>query len=150
MSDALPLQASTASLAAVNAAKAAIAKSQLASERETSSSASSSDDGEVVNVPMPGEIETLSAGLVDKTVFEDPAHFTVKHPLHSTWQLWFDSASKQDKAKSWDDALMKVIDFDSVEEFWGYAVPFFEYFQRKLLTSFDVLPDSTTTSFHLL
>ena len=37
----------------------------------------------------------------------------------SQWQLWFDSASKQDKAKSWDEALIKVVSFDSVEEFWG-------------------------------
>ncbi|GAA5865335.1 hypothetical protein JCM8547_005058 [Rhodosporidiobolus lusitaniae] len=55
----------------------------------------------------------------DKTVFDSPADFTLKHPLYSPWTLWFDSASKQDKAKSWDDALSKVVSFQSVEDFWG-------------------------------
>ncbi|GAA6025815.1 hypothetical protein JCM10207_000643 [Rhodosporidiobolus poonsookiae] len=55
----------------------------------------------------------------DKTVFDSPVDFTVKHPLYSPWTLWFDSASKQDKAKSWDEALSKVVSFQSVEDFWG-------------------------------
>ncbi|GAA5865561.1 hypothetical protein JCM3774_002051 [Rhodotorula dairenensis] len=55
----------------------------------------------------------------DVTVLSDPANFTVTHPLYSPWTLWFDSASKQDKAKSWEDALAKVISFQSVEHFWG-------------------------------
>ncbi|GAA5953726.1 hypothetical protein JCM8115_004131 [Rhodotorula mucilaginosa] len=55
----------------------------------------------------------------DVTVLSDPAHFTVTHPLYSPWTLWFDSASKQDKAKSWEEALAKVISFQSVEHFWG-------------------------------
>ncbi|KAK4703841.1 translation initiation factor 4E, partial [Phenoliferia sp. Uapishka_3] len=90
----------------------------------------------------PTDAPTREAGLIDGedvTVFNDATNFTVKHPLYSKWQLWFDSASKQDKAKSWDDALVKVIirplthsyiqlsflepvqviAFDSVEEFWG-------------------------------
>ncbi|KAK4047353.1 eukaryotic translation initiation factor 4E [Microbotryomycetes sp. JL221] len=53
------------------------------------------------------------------TVFQSQTDFTVKHPLYSPWTLWFDSASKQDKAKSWDEALVKVISFSSVEEFWS-------------------------------
>ncbi|GAA5934920.1 eukaryotic translation initiation factor 4E [Sporobolomyces koalae] len=55
----------------------------------------------------------------DVTVLSDPTNFNVKHPLYSPWTLWFDSASKQDKAKSWEEALSKVISFQSVEEFWG-------------------------------
>lgn len=55
----------------------------------------------------------------DVTVLSDPTNFNVKHPLYSPWVLWFDSASKQDKAKSWEEALSKVISFQSVEEFWG-------------------------------
>lgn len=53
------------------------------------------------------------------TVFDSAKEFNVKHPLYSPWTLWFDSASKQDKAKSWDEALVKVISFSSVEEFWS-------------------------------
>ncbi|GAA5839378.1 hypothetical protein JCM11251_003963 [Rhodosporidiobolus azoricus] len=54
-----------------------------------------------------------------KTVFHSATDFTVKHPLYAPWTLWFDSASKQDKAKSWDDALSEVVSFQSVEDFWG-------------------------------
>ena len=91
----------------------------------------SNSDEEAEAVPMPGEIAVVPTkkadsndkdGGADKdviTVFSDPSKFNVKHPLHSTWQLWFDSASKSDKAKSWDEALVKVISFDSIEEFWG-------------------------------
>ncbi|BGP26704.1 capbinding protein [Rhodotorula toruloides] len=55
----------------------------------------------------------------DLTVLSSPIDFTVKHPLCSPWTLWFDSATKQDKAKSWDEALTNVISFQSIEEFWG-------------------------------
>ncbi|GAA5914344.1 hypothetical protein JCM6882_008167 [Rhodosporidiobolus microsporus] len=55
----------------------------------------------------------------NKTVFHSATDFTVKHPLYAPWTLWFDSASKQDKAKSWDDALSEVVSFQSVEDFWG-------------------------------
>ncbi|KAL8287421.1 hypothetical protein RQP46_003279 [Phenoliferia psychrophenolica] len=105
MSSALPAAAQEASAATV---RAAIVKSQEA--------ATVSDEVEEGEVPA-----TRPAGLVegDVTVFDNATSFTVKHPLYSKWQLWFDSASKQDKAKSWDDALVKVIAFDSVEEFWG-------------------------------
>lgn len=38
--------------------------------------------------------------------------------------LWFDNASKQDKAKSWDEQLTEVLSFDTVEAFWGYVLKF--------------------------
>ncbi|GAA5946206.1 hypothetical protein JCM3775_000925 [Rhodotorula graminis] len=53
------------------------------------------------------------------TVLSDPANFTVKHPLYSAWTLSFDSASKQDKAKSWEDAIVPVASFADVESFWS-------------------------------
>ncbi|GJN93464.1 hypothetical protein Rhopal_006521-T1 [Rhodotorula paludigena] len=61
----------------------------------------------------------VDAAHREHTVLSDPAHFSLKHPLYSPWTLWFDSASKQDKAKSWEDQLAQVISFQSVEEFWG-------------------------------
>ncbi|GAA5953111.1 hypothetical protein JCM3765_007414 [Sporobolomyces pararoseus] len=61
----------------------------------------------------------ISTSNGDVTVLSDTTNFNVKHPLYSPWTLWFDSASKQDKAKSWEEALSKVISFQSVEEFWG-------------------------------
>ena len=33
--------------------------------------------------------------------------------------LWFDNASKQTKAKDWNEQLQEVMAFESVEEFWG-------------------------------
>lgn len=33
--------------------------------------------------------------------------------------LWFDNASKADKAKEWEEQLQQVMAFESVEEFWG-------------------------------
>ncbi|GAA6056942.1 hypothetical protein JCM3770_007155 [Rhodotorula araucariae] len=61
----------------------------------------------------------VASALADTTVLSDPEAFTVKHPLYSPWTLWFDSASKQDKAKSWQDSLARVISFTTVEDFWG-------------------------------
>jgi len=57
--------------------------------------------------------------LKDITVLSDPTNFTVKHPLYSAWTLSFDSASKQDKAKSWEDAIVPVASFADVESFWS-------------------------------
>jgi len=54
-----------------------------------------------------------------RTVFSDPANFNVVHPLYSKWILWFDNASKQNKAKDWNEQLQEVMSFESVEEFWG-------------------------------
>ena len=33
--------------------------------------------------------------------------------------LWFDNASKQNKAKDWNEQLQEVMAFETVEEFWG-------------------------------
>lgn len=111
----LPPAAQAASLAAVESAILQASPPVL----PPAVAPDSDDEEESAPVPMPGEEnrDSLPPGLI--TVFSNPSEFNVKHPLHSTWQLWFDSASKQDKAKSWDDALVKVIAFDSVEEFWG-------------------------------
>ncbi|GAA6033100.1 hypothetical protein JCM8097_002944 [Rhodosporidiobolus ruineniae] len=75
-------------------------------------------EGATPAAPTDGESTQKSDGG-DKTVFDSTADFSLKHPLYSPWTMWFDSASKQDKAKSWDDALSKVVSFQSVEDFWG-------------------------------
>jgi len=72
-----------------------------------------------------------------RTVFNDPLAFNVKHPLYSTWTLWFDSPTAKGRnlpptpatpgvpqtpsaaAQGWMEDIKKVISFDSVEEFWG-------------------------------
>ncbi|WWD20831.1 hypothetical protein CI109_105308 [Kwoniella shandongensis] len=81
-----------------------------------------------------GEIreEEESDGKV-KTVFDDAHNFNVKHPLYSTWTLFFDSpqskllpktpssapATPQVAHGGWMEDIRKVVAFDSVEEFWG-------------------------------
>jgi len=85
------------------------------------------------------ELESSAPGIdSDRTVFEDPRTFTVKHPLYSSWTLWFDSPNTKNRngapstpstsvpatpstsaAQGWMDDIKKVISLDSVEEFWG-------------------------------
>ncbi|WVN89791.1 uncharacterized protein L203_105021 [Cryptococcus depauperatus CBS 7841] len=82
---------------------------------------------------LEGEIneETEEDGKV-KTVFDDASKFNVKHPLFSSWTLYFDSPQSKHLPKtpqstpatpsgshSWMDDIRKVVSFDSVEEFWG-------------------------------
>jgi len=72
-----------------------------------------------------------------RTVFNDPTAFNVKHPLYSSWTLWFDSPSTKGRSgmgtpgtpstavpptpsgQGWMDDIKKVIRIESVEEFWG-------------------------------
>ncbi|KAI9695213.1 MAG: eukaryotic translation initiation factor 4E [Bogoriella megaspora] len=52
------------------------------------------------------------------TVFHDPEHFNVKHPLANQWTLWF-TKPPSGKGDNWNELLKEVISFDSVEDFWG-------------------------------
>jgi len=97
--------------------------------------------------PEEGEIQELdlAAHAEDiRTVFSDPTNFNVKHPLYSSWTLWFDSPATKGRnlpqtpsistpatplpqtpsftsaaAQGWMEDIKRVINFDSVEEFWG-------------------------------
>jgi len=108
----------------------------MASPAQVASSDDQSDSGiqEVtIESGPPGEDEI-------RTVFNDPTTFNVKHPLYSSWTLWFDSPSTKSKlgtgtatpstpstavpqtpsaAQGWMEDIKKVITFESVEEFWG-------------------------------
>jgi len=59
-----------------------------------------------------------SASTENITVFHDVSNFNVKHPLMSTWTLWF-TRPPSSKGDNWNDLLKEVVSFDSVEEFWG-------------------------------
>ncbi|KAG0146683.1 hypothetical protein CROQUDRAFT_43959 [Cronartium quercuum f. sp. fusiforme G11] len=116
-------------------ASAAAVKSALAETNQTPSIASSSvssplvqtdsekDDADETSSLEEGEIRRAPAGPHDPdalvTVFSSQTDFNVKHPLYSTWTLWFDNASKNDKAKNWDELIQRVMEVESVEEFWG-------------------------------
>jgi len=119
----LPAPALQASKAALNAALSDIESPEL-------------DEGQEIEVDMALQAETL------KTVFNDPKNFNVKHPLYSPWTLWFDSPATKGRnlpqtpmtaipptphpptpggaaAQGWMEDIKRVINIDSVEEFWG-------------------------------
>ncbi|KAG7099279.1 hypothetical protein E1B28_001138 [Marasmius oreades] len=96
----------------------------------------SKESGEVQEVNMESQAESI------RTVFSDPTNFNVKHPLYSSWTLWFDSPATKGRnlpqtpvsafpptpvaqtpgpaaAQGWMEDIKRVISFDSVEEFWG-------------------------------
>jgi translation initiation factor 4E len=66
-------------------------------------------------------VEKPSAASVDKmtTVFDDGKNFNVKHPLESSWTLWYDYQQRKTNQESWLDSLKKVFSFETVEDFWG-------------------------------
>lgn len=135
-SSTLPAAALAASRAAVNSALADPASGTpltIVTETDGDVHAAAQDTtpltGQDVNVPMP-EFDQV------RTVFSDPNNFNVKHPLYSSWTLWFDSPSTKGRnlpatpatpipptpgghGGGWMDDIKKVISFDSVEEFWG-------------------------------
>lgn len=39
-----------------------------------------------------------------------------KHPLQNDWQLWY---WKKDDSRSWEDSLLEVTSFSTVEDFWA-------------------------------
>ncbi|KAK4049582.1 eukaryotic translation initiation factor 4E [Microbotryomycetes sp. JL201] len=114
--DTLPPAAQQAAQAAVDSAILKEAAAQQQGSQDQGESAASAADAN-------STVDSTDATQPDVTVFQSQTDFTVKHPLYSPWTLWFDSASKQDKAKSWDEALVKVISFTSVEDLYNNIVP---------------------------
>lgn len=60
----------------------------------------------------------------DTTVLENNDEFNVKHPLNSSWTLWY-TKPPVDNNESWSELLKPVVKFNTVEEFWGifHAIP---------------------------
>lgn len=140
-SSSLPGPALHASQAAIKAAMAEHPESTMLKESETAEKPngdSTIEPGEIqeLEVDMQAQAETI------RTVFSDPKTFNVKHPLYSPWTLWFDSPATKGRnlpqtpstafpqtplpqtpgaaaAMGWMEDIKRVIQFDSVEEFWG-------------------------------
>jgi len=53
------------------------------------------------------------------TIFSDPINYNIKHPLQSTWVMWYDNPGKKTSQASWADNLKKIAVFAAVEDFWG-------------------------------
>lgn len=45
----------------------------------------------------------------------DPPRVMIKHPLQNRWSLWF---YKNDRNHSWEENLLEITSFDTVEDFW--------------------------------
>ncbi|XP_050676104.1 eukaryotic translation initiation factor 4E1-like [Leptidea sinapis] len=58
-----------------------------------------------------------STGTETKTTTDAdiPPEFLIKHPLQNTWSLWF---YDNDKSKTWEENLIELTTFDTVEDFW--------------------------------
>ncbi|KAI8908702.1 translation initiation factor eIF 4e-like domain-containing protein, partial [Powellomyces hirtus] len=53
------------------------------------------------------------------TVFHDPIHFNVKHPLQRRWTLFFDNPQEKSGMHNWEMNVKSIVTFDTVEDFWG-------------------------------
>ena len=102
-------------------APAAASKAALDSAVKENTNGEASDSA----ADAPSTTAAAAQGDEYRTVFQDPTNFNVKHPLYNSWTLWFDNptqkgmASARGSKDSWGDDMNKVVDFDSVEEFWG-------------------------------
>jgi len=77
--------------------------------------------------PPVSSSDTATAGKAEVTIAEPPAppapseivvDFSVMHPLHSTWCLWYDNPGKRVSQASWLDSIRMIATFDMVEDFW--------------------------------
>lgn len=50
------------------------------------------------------------------TIFDNPKHFNVTHPLNTEWSLWI---STKVKSNNWLDTIKNIITIGSIEDFWG-------------------------------
>jgi hypothetical protein len=61
--------------------------------------------------------------VVDNKKAEDQVlqlDYSIKHPLHNTWTLWFDNPGRKNSAQNWAQNLKEVFSFNNVEDFWRY------------------------------
>lgn len=55
----------------------------------------------------------------EEQITPDPENFSMRHPLHNQWTLWFfNPKNKRVNSRNWEDNLKPVMTFGSVEEFW--------------------------------
>lgn len=71
-------------------------------------------------VPSQAASESDSeSDAMSKTIFHNPDNFSIKHPLESTWVLWYDKPSKKTPQVAWNEQLKKVSTLQFVEDFWS-------------------------------
>jgi translation initiation factor 4E len=60
----------------------------------------------------------------ETVITPDPADQKMYHPLHNKWTMWFNGpaatkAKGKDSQQHWQSNVKKIMDFDTVEAFWG-------------------------------
>ncbi|XP_023216241.1 eukaryotic translation initiation factor 4E-like [Centruroides sculpturatus] len=53
---------------------------------------------------------------IEKSQGEERSELVIKHPLEYKWCFWY---YKNDKFKLWEENLIKIASFDTVEDFWA-------------------------------
>ncbi|KAG2187931.1 hypothetical protein INT44_000681, partial [Umbelopsis vinacea] len=73
-------------------------------------------------------LQSIMADVNEKVVVlenknaQDPVlqlDYSIKHPLHNTWTLWFDNPGRKNSAQNWAQNLKEVFSFSTVEDFWS-------------------------------
>lgn len=54
----------------------------------------------------------------DAGVVPLPEEMAAKHPLQSTWTMWYNPASKQSSSKAWTSNVRPIWSYSTVEDFW--------------------------------
>lgn len=87
-------------------------KSEVAPERDGSAAAAASSNEADLNLIE--KVEGMS--LADKQAEAEAAENYIKHPLQNSWTLWF---LHPDAHRAWDDRVIPILSFDTVEDFWS-------------------------------
>lgn len=82
-------------------------KSEIAPEREAAAAT------EATAIELVEKVDGLS--LEEKLEAESGEAY-IKHPLQNSWTLWF---LHPDSQRNWDDRVIPILSFDTVEDFWS-------------------------------
>jgi len=74
------------------------------------------DTNAVVNMEKDGSTDDNAGDPASLNADIKAVQLTQKHPLQNEWVLWY---FKPDKQKKWDECLLKVSQFQAVEDFWA-------------------------------
>lgn len=90
------------------------AERDAAAATTTAAAESANDLAEKVDAMSLVEKEGLEASNDDSASAAADAY--IKHPLQNMWTLWF---LHPDKNRGWEDRVIPIISFDTVEDFWS-------------------------------
>lgn len=92
------------------------ASTEAEGESKPAPEVTKADDAPAANAnPTGGDAEVPT----ECTVFQNPEHYTIKHPLRHNWTLWYDIPVTKVSEKDWLSNLKQIYTFKTVEDFWG-------------------------------